>query len=203
MGISAKQAADDVFDRAQALLDEAPSVSSPLVADDLRRSALALGVAALDTYLHWALAKAPLKKMPSALKNLDVPFGELVELSEAMAASRTTIRPKVRVRHTLERVILAHTFQSSRGVGDAMQMLGTRKAFAKIETKINPAQKAQSIQDQLNRIVRRRNQVVHEGDMQRQSRPRRIAREPVDTAEVADDLTWLRGLVQAIDEVLA
>lgn len=141
--------------------------------------------------------------MPSALKGLDVPFGDLVDLSEAMVQNRARIRPKVRARGVLGRVILELTFQSGRGVEDAMRMLGKRNAFNKISIKILPPQQAADIKDRLNRIVHRRNQVVHEGDLQRQSRPQRIRREPTDNAVIQADLDWLRTLIAAIDKVLA
>lgn len=201
--ISPLQAATDVMDRADALLAQASSTTDPLVADDTRRAAIALGVAALDTYLHWALADTPLKQMPTALKGLDVPFGDLVDLSEAMVQNRAKIRPKVRARGVLERVILKLTFQSSRGVEDAMLMLGKRKAFNKISTEILPPQGVQDIKDRLNRIVHRRNQIVHEGDLQRQSRPQQIKRESTADATIQTDLDWLRTLIDAIDRVLA
>lgn len=191
------------MDRADALLAQAPSMADPLTSDDTRRSAIALGVAALDTYLHWALADTALEKMPTALKGLDVPFGDLVDLSEAMVQDRAKIRPKVRARRALERAILKLTFQSSRGVEDAMLMLGKRNAFAKISKEIVPPQGVQDIKDQLNRIVHRRNQIVHEGDLQRQSRPQQIKRESIADAAIQTDLDWLRTLIDAIDRVLS
>ena len=202
MPISPHQAATDVMDRADALLAHASTTTDPLVADDTRRAAIALGVAALDTYLHWALADTPLERMPSALKAIDVPFGDLVDLSEAVVKDRAKIRPKVRARGILERALLKLTFQSSRGVEEAMLMLGKRKAFFKISNEIQPSQGAQDVRDTLNRIVHRRNQIVHEGDLQRQSRPQQIKREPAVTATIQADLHWLRALIDAIDKVL-
>lgn len=190
------------MDRADALLAHASTTTDPLVADDTRRAAIALGVAALDTYLHWALADTPLERMPSALKAIDVPFGDLVDLSEAVVKDRAKIRPKVRARGILERALLKLTFQSSRGVEEAMLMLGKRKAFFKISNEIQPPQGAQDVRDTLNRIVHRRNQIVHEGDLQRQSRPQQIKREPAVTATIQADLHWLRALIDAIDKVL-
>ncbi|MBY3989559.1 hypothetical protein HQO84_25545 [Rhodococcus fascians] len=203
MPISPIQAATDVMDRADALLAHAANAGNPLVADDTRRSAIALGVAALDTYLHWALADVPLEQMPSALKRLDVPFGDLVDLSEAMVQNRAKIRPKVRARGVLERAILTRTFQSSRGVEDAMLMIGKRSAFQKISIEIAPTSSPSDIKDRLNRIVYRRNQVVHEGDLQRQSRPQQIKRQPTEGVAIQADLDWLRALIAAIDKVLA
>lgn len=120
-----------------------------------------------------------------------------------MVQNRVKIRPRVRARAVLERVILGLTFQSSRGVEDAMLMLGKRKAFNKISAEIQPPQCVQDIKDWLNRIVHRRNQVVHEGDLQRQSRPQQIKRKPADDAAIQADLDWLRTLIAAIDKVLA
>lgn len=203
MTISPMQAADDVFCRAEGLVRASTAVADPLVAEDMLRSALAFSVAALDTYLHWAIADAPLSgTLPSALASLDVPLIDMISLSEAVVANRQRIRPKVRVRNTIERVILGHTFQSPKGVGDALLMLGKRNAFTKISGTISPAQTAQEIKDRLGKIVRRRNQVVHEGDMQRQSRPQHVRREPVARLEVEADIAWLRTLVSAIDALL-
>lgn len=203
MPISPRQAADDVLDRAFSVLAHSNTVSDSLLADDLRRFALAQGVAALDTYLHWAIADAPLDKgMPSKLKSLDVPFEDLIALSDAVLADRNTIRPRVRARKVLERVTLTMSFQSSRGVETAMLMLGVRKAFNKISAEIKPSQTPSETMKRLNRIVHRRNQIVHEGDLQRQSRPQKVKREKIVAHDIKTDLDWIRSLVVAVDSVL-
>lgn len=204
MTIKPLQAAEDVFARADSLMKTAAAVKDALVVDDMRRSALAFGVAALDTYLHWAISDAPLSgSIPTAMKRLEVPFSEMLDLSEAVVQNREKIRPMVRTRNTLERVILQHTFQSPKGVADAMLILGKRNAFVKIASEIRPHQSAAEIQARLGALAGRRNQVVHEGDLQRQSRPQNVRRESVDPVEVERDLLWLRSLVAAIDAVLA
>lgn len=203
MPLSPIQAAVDVLDRADRLLAAAGSVTDPLVADDMRRFALAQGVAALDTYLHWAIADVPLTGMSTALKNLEIPFEDLITLSEAVVADREKIRPKVRARHVLERVTLTMTFQSSRTVERAMLMLGVRNAFAKIADHIQPQQAPAEVKARLDRIVHRRNQIVHEGDLQRQSRPQNIKREVAAGGKTADDLAWIRSLVAGVDAALS
>ncbi|MCB0927118.1 MAG: hypothetical protein KDB70_04165 [Mycobacterium sp.] len=171
------------------------------VADDMRRHALAQGVAALDTYLHWAIADVSLDSVPNALKKLEIPFEDLIVLSEAVVADRAKIRPKVRARHVLERVTLTMSFQSSRGVETAMHLLGIRNVFKKVADHIQPHQAPADIKERLDRIVRRRNQIVHEGDLQRQSRPQNIKREVTSHGRIADDLRWIRSLVVAVDAV--
>lgn len=192
MTISPLQAATDVLARAKNLLTHAATVSDPLLAEDVLRAALAQSVAALDTYLHWALADTPLDNMPSALKR-----------SEAMVQNRDKIRPKVRARGILERETRRQTFQSSRGAEEAMLLLGIRRAFNKIASEIRPHQSAQDVQDRLNRIVNRRNQVVHEGDLQRQSRPQRVKRGTLDPAGLQADLDWIEKPIFTIDRVVS
>lgn len=203
MTLSPLQAAQDVLDRAEALLDSADEVVAPLVSEDMCRFALAQGVAALDTYVHWAIADVPFKQMSTALARLEVPFGDMVALSDAVLENRTGIRPGVRARRVLERVILTKTFQSSRGVEEGMLLLGVRNAFAKISQEIAPHQQTADLKTRLDRIVLRRNQVVHEGDLQRQSRPQVINRERVNADSIKADIAWLRTLIEAIDKVLA
>lgn len=203
MTLSPLQAAQDVLDRAEALLAAADQVSVPLVSEDMCRFALAQGVAALDTYIHWAIADVPFKQMPKALARLEVPFGDMVALSDAVLKKRATIRPGVRARHALERVILTKTFQSSRGVEEGMLLLGVRNAFEKISKEISPHQQSADLKATLNRIVMRRNQVVHEGDLQRKSRPQVVRRERVNADSIKADIVWLRTLIEAIDKVLA
>lgn len=201
MPISPIQAAVDVLDRADRLLSAAETMADTQVADDMRRHALAQGVAALDTYLHWAIADVSLDSVPNALKKLEIPFEDLIVLSEAVVADRAKIRPKVRARHVLERVTLTMSFQSSRGVETAMHLLGIRNVFKKVADHIQPHQAPADIKERLDRIVRRRNQIVHEGDLQRQSRPQNIKREVTSHGRIADDLRWIRSLVVAVDAV--
>ena len=84
-----------------------------------------------------------------------------------------------------------------------MLLLGVRNAFEKISKEIAPHQQAADLKATLNRIVMRRNQVVHEGDLQRRSRPQVINRERVNADSIKADIAWLRTLIEAIDKVLA
>lgn len=80
------------------------------LADDLRRFALAQGVAALDTYVRWVIADVPLTDMAIPLKSLEVPHLKLISLGWAVVANRERTKPRVRARHALERAILTVTF---------------------------------------------------------------------------------------------
>lgn len=202
MTVTPHQAAADVFDRAERLLILSRYGQDELIAGDVARSVLALSVAGLDTYFHWAIADVPLKSIPNSLRKLEIPFGELIDLSEAVVSNRGAIRPKVRARNILERTIVSRTFQSPRGITEALAMLGVKKPFAALAQMIDPSQTASEIEAKLGHIVHRRNQIVHEGDLRHPSRPRTIRRESISPDQAQNDLQWLRSLVDAIDRLL-
>jgi hypothetical protein len=78
MVISSLQAAQDVLSRAEALLTLDPGTENvSLLQYDIRRQAVAMGVAALDTWMHWSVQSTNLNALSSRLHNLDVPFGAL------------------------------------------------------------------------------------------------------------------------------
>lgn len=204
MPATPKQAAQDVLDRAQALLalDQPPT---PLaVREDLRRQSLAMGVAAVDTYLHWAVRRSDLDTLSSKLTKVDVSFGELLEMGDASVEARRkgkNDRPRVRARNALNERILTMTFQSARQVEDALSMAGVTKMWAGIGAAFLPHTPPKDIKVRLNQIVHHRNRIVHEGGLRRLVRPQAVSREPIERAAVADDLDWIQSFVDALSIV--
>lgn len=201
MTASAIHAANDVLDRANGLLILDAAGTPEEIRQDLRRLAWAMTAAAIDTYMHWRVRSVDLNgSLPKALGQLTVPFSDLVDSGKrTLAARRQGVddRPAVRARNTLHEAILTATFQSSRGVEKALSMAGAKKPWAAISSTLGET--PQSIQDHLNRIAHRRNQIVHEGDIQRQSRPRTIRHQTMSLAEVRDELGWVRSFLAAVD----
>lgn len=168
--------------------------------------ALVMGVAALDTYMH-AVVRTSLPNshgaLPKAIARLDLSFSELAQLADntvaAQRANRTS-RPWVQVKNALHRKLLKVTFQSYDDVGGAMAMAGVKKGWTKVAGQM--ACTADDIKTRLGRIVHRRNQIVHEGDLRRLVRPRQVEHNDIDGAEVQADLDWLEQLIGAIDAIL-
>lgn len=61
--------------------------------------------------------------------------------------------------------------------------------------------KAQTIISRLNRIVARRNQIVHEGDIKRLRIGGRISLNPIEFDSVRQDVRWMSDLVTAMDKI--
>lgn len=205
MPVSPFQAATDVLDRAEALLAlDAPPLPM-LVREDIRRMAWAMGVAAIDTQLHWLIRRVDLGgTLPGALAKLPVTLADLVETGKVSVENRREDRldrPQTRARNVMNEVILRKTFQSADQVQEALSMIGLTKAYPSIAAVISPSETATSIKEHLNKLTHRRNAIVHEGDLSRLMRPQNIKRGSITAAEVRVEIDWVRGFVLAVDAV--
>ena len=63
-------------------------------------------------------------------------------------------------------------------------------------------EKSDDIKKWLNALVHRRNQIVHEGDLKRASRSRRLQFNDVDHTRIEEDVDWVESLIDTIDEVV-
>lgn len=205
MPLMPKEAADNTLARARGLLSYSQEYELPEgVADDLVRTALVMGVAALDTYLHAAVLRSVRAWKPTAsVARLELRFDELCDLVEGAVEGRSddpNSRPWVLVKDALQERLLKMTFQSSRSVESALSMCGVNKGWNKIAAERGIG--APALKRRLDQLVHRRNRIVHESDQQRSSRPREVRLEAVDPGRVKRDLNWLERLLEAVDTVV-
>lgn len=204
MAATPKDAAQDVLDRARALLTlDAPGVPDS-AREDLRRMALAMGVAAIDTFLHWAVRRVDLDDLRPKLARLSVPFEELLAMGDRSVAARAQDvldRPRVRARNVLNETILTMTFQTASQVDDALAMIGVKEKWPKLSQAIVPTEAPADIKARLNAMAHHRNRIVHEGDLRRLVRPQQVVREAIARPTVDDHLDWIGRFVDALDVV--
>jgi hypothetical protein len=196
-------AATHALTRAENLLKAASTAGlPPAVAADIRRSALVLAVAAVDTYMHRLIVdRADMwDALPPKLAETEVRLDQLVEEAQASyrAARRPAFnnRPGVRVKNVLRNQLLLKTFQTQRQIEDALTMAGASGMWGAIGQQLGMTTK--QISRRLSPIVLRRNQIAHEGDYRRLDRRRNPNLNGITHAEVLDDIQFLRGLVNAI-----
>lgn len=176
---------------------------------DLRRSAIVLGVTAVDSYMHWLVYRriSEVRRegdLPNVLAKLEVPFSELASLSDATIKARQEdrdIRPWVQVKNAVQRRLLKETFQSYEQVAQAFALAGIDKGWSRTAAALGV--NANDIRARLNHLVHRRNQVVHEGDIKRASRPQNLQYNVVEHNEVTADIDWIEQLIEAIEQVVA
>lgn len=205
MSVTPLHAALDVLDRAERLLTlDSGSATAPLLDYDARRQALVMGIASLDTWMHWKIRRVDLAVLSRKMQDLRVPFDALVEMGQrSIDARRSGIedRPMVRARNELNEQILRMTFQSGRQWEDGFALLGVRSGLASAGAAMFPSETKADVEDRLNRLSHRRNLIVHEGDLRRLVRPQRITRNNVSRADVDGDLIWIRRFLVAANSI--
>ena len=185
------------------------AVPDTKVRNDLRRSALVMAVTAVDSYMHWLVYRriSEIRKegdLPKSLAKLDLPFTEMAALADATVRGRKDgkdTRPWVQVKNAMQKRLLKETFQSYEQLALAFSWAGVEKPWSRIATKLNA--QADDIKSRLNSMVHRRNQIVHEGDITRASRPQKLKYNEVDHAQVVADVDWIESLIAAIEQVVA
>lgn len=205
MPVTPFQAATDVLDRADVLLTLDMPPLATLARQDVRRMAWAMGVAAIDTQLHWLIRRVDLSgPLPGALATLPVAFADLIETGKLSVENRRLgriDRPQTRARNVMNEVILTKTFQSADQVQTALSMIGISKAFPAIAAAIVPSETPAAIKGHLNKLTHRRNAIVHEGDLTRLMRPQTVKRGSLDASDVRTELDWIRKFILAVDGV--
>lgn len=193
----------DVLDRAEGLLKfDGGTETVPLLQYDVRRQALSMAVAALDTWMHWSIRRVDLRTLSNRLGALEVPFSTLVDMAEHSISSRNVgiqDRPRVRARNALNEQLLTMTFQNARQWEYGFNLLGIRSGLTSAGAGMTPPESKSSVEDHLNRLSHRRNKIVHEGDLVRRIRPQTIRREVLLRSDIDEDIAWIRRFLGAVD----
>lgn len=167
-----------------------------------------MGVVAVDAYMHWAVlrrlsAVRGRGELPKALQKLDVSFNDLALLADATVEARrlhVSSRPWVQAKNAVQKRLLRMTFQGSGELGEAMAMVGIKAGWTTTAEAMRLP--TEEVMTRLDRIVARRNQIVHEGDLARQSRPQRVTLNPMRRTDVEDDLDFLERVLDALHGVM-
>jgi hypothetical protein len=174
----------------------------------MRRLSVVMAVAALDTYMHSLVVTRAYTQwpLPGGLARLDIPFEALLaQADEAKDSARRkphNSRPRVGGKRQLRDRLLRETFQTYDGVSTALGMAGLKGRWKEIGKQMSPEMEPIEIRERLDAIVRRRNQIVHEGDYERKERPRKAKTTPMTESEARADIDFITKLVDAIHGVI-
>ena len=141
--------------------------------------------------------------LPKALARVEIPFSEIASLADASIRAQRqerTSRPWVQVKSSLQERLLKQTFQNYNQVARALSIAGVENGWSKITQELGET--VEQNQAWLNNLVHRRNQIVHEGDIKRASRPRRLQFNDIDQADAEQEVDWVESLINAIDIVV-
>jgi hypothetical protein len=177
---------------------------------ELLRSAVVATASALDRYIHdlvlhhsWALLQQHEDSIPPELKKLTLPV-----LATKYALEKLRADPQARPGHLVKAALQEHlhrdhTFQRPDDLARAARMLGVEDFWAKI-AKLMPGTPAKGdVVEKLRVIAARRNQIVHEADIVRKMKAKKITLRDITRSTAEEWCTWTRSLVAAIDQVVA
>ncbi|MEX6663742.1 HEPN domain-containing protein [Pseudomonas sp. W2-17] len=207
MPFTAIEAANSCVSRSKKLLAASDDAANIEVRDDLIRSALVMAISAMDSYMHWMVfqeitAVSKNAKLPKALSKLEIPFSDVAALADAVIEGRREgkeTRPWNALKNSAQRQLLFRTFQSFDQVSVAMSMAGIADGWTKTSKALGVT--SPEIKEKLNHLVHRRNQIAHEGDILRSSRPRQLKFNDLDSGQVSRDVDWIASVIAAIESI--
>jgi RiboL-PSP-HEPN len=174
----------------------------------MRRLAVVTAVAALDTYMHRLVVDRAYEhdQLPGKLADLEMPFWQLLDqVEETKTAARRdpyNPRPTVKLKRYLRDRLLRITFQNFDDVSQALAMAGLAGNWPAIGGQFAPVMTRAQLEARLNAIVRRRNQIVHEGDYERQERPRGPRMTGISAGAANGDINFVSAFIDAIHAVI-
>ena len=165
------------------------SVPVTQVTDNILRAALTMIVSAIDTSVHELIVNAimyEIKEDKSVFKIDKIKIGISASKETDLGSRLRIIESELRHQYAKE------SFQSSRQIESALATIGITKIWTKLSA--ITGQPPQDIKITLDLLVRRRNQIVHEGDLDHLHSLREIEREDLEKSlEFAKELT--KGII--------
>lgn len=128
---------------------------------DLHRASLVMAVSAMDAYFHakivkHVIAKSKAKSPPKALVAHKVSVGDFI-------AGTKSQRPGSKLRSAIERNLGILSYQNPERIAEGLSLLGIEKFWVKVAESMGIERNA--LVSKVARIVKRRNQIAHEGDI--------------------------------------
>lgn len=136
------------------------SIPASPVADNILRASLTMLVSALDTYIHELVVNALLFELS---KGYSVFHIEKVRISLKCASDESFDDRFAIIESELRRQFSRESFQSSRQIENILSSIGIKKIWGKLSNRMDIS--PEDIKRKLDLLVRRRNQIVHEGDL--------------------------------------
>jgi hypothetical protein len=158
----------------------------------LLRAAVVFAVSALDTYFHdkikYRVGRFSLNDLPVQLQKFEIPIRELTTWDEAQRKGNV-------LRNWVMDELAVRPLQSPTAIAEALKLAGIESVWDRIEP--NKSHRDKLLVD-FNNLVRRRNQISHEGDRQQSRRSGKRLR-PIKRKVVADWIDYVEDLVAKVE----
>ena len=171
-----------------AIYDGVLGLGSSLDLDWLLRSGIVLAVSAMDAYYHdkvrYRVSRFARTALPNRLADLKIPLNELAKWDKAKRKGNV-------IRQWVVEHLEVRPLQRPNAIADALKLVCIQEFWNTIESN-NPDRDA--LLARLNELVRRRNQIAHEGD-RLQSRSSGKALRQISRDYVVDAIGFVKRLV--------
>lgn len=183
------QSAEDCL----ALYEGVSRLKAGLAIDWVLRASVVFVVSALDTYFHdkikYRVGHFSLDNLPPALAKFEIHVDELT-LWDVAERKGNVLRNWVTER------LSTRPLQSPTAVADSLKFAGIDALWDRIEPNRNARKQ---VLDQFNRLVKRRNQISHEGDRETSRRSGKKLR-PIDRSSVEEYIEFAKDLIARIEK---
>ncbi len=182
------------------------------VLDDLLRSSLTFAVSALDRYVHERVVRKivpalRVTKQNRDQKQLDIPAAVAIEIVDAVVAERKknpnkNVRPANIIRQRVQDLLHRKPFQSWKEVTYAFSLIGVTGIDGKIQSSLG-LPNLKDFKSDLNRAIKKRNLIVHEGDLVRHARTgnAHARKNPIQPADVRKAIDRIKCLVDELEKI--
>ncbi len=178
--------------------------------DDLLRSAITFGVSAIDRYVHERVVKGFVTafrspELTKQQRDFQVPATLAIDIVNRIHAARRSsknTRPANEIRKAVQEVLHKRPFQSWREIEYGFCLIGYKNLGKELKTAngITDAD-MKSIEQSLNKIVSRRNKIVHEGDLARHQRGGNVSPQSIKRKWVSDSLYFFSDFAEKLEAV--
>lgn len=178
--------------------------------DDLLRSSITFGISALDRYVHETI----IKNYVHAYNNYDhtkqmrefkIPATVAIEIVNKVHKAKNdgkSIRPANEIRKAVQEILHKRPFQSWREIDYGYSLIGYSSIDKYLRDDAGLSQQdVDNKKKELNRIVARRNHIVHEGDLARHQRGGQIKPQILRRKWVEDSLAFIDNFVDDLEKI--
>lgn len=175
---------------------------------ELLRSSLVSAVSASDKYFHdkslnvcFKLLNGPEKDLPKKLRLLELPVVQTFKAVKKVRAN-SSARPGSQLKKAIQDKLHLSTFQGSHGIEECFALMGVKKVWAQIAEEWPSDVNAEDIKSKLDKVCRRRNQIVHEADLERKISSNRFALREIKRSFAQDSVDFVKDFIVAADKVI-
>jgi len=164
---------------------------------DLLRASLVMAVSAMDAYFHakvlrYVVVHSKSRKPSKRLLNERITVRDFIE-GQRKERSFTALRAAI------ERNLSYQSLQHPDNIADALNLIGVSDFWGRVAKKLGKSK--DGLRKEISSIVRRRNQIAHEGDLCQSARSRNKSR-TITLKFVSSSIDLIETLVDAADNVI-